>query len=293
MTNRFDRCRISQRDVHRRGAFASAAAVFGGAEVAGRVAATGGGQSACYPWYLHGCQVVIAVVPVEAERLAEHLPEVFRPQTPEAFGLPPDPRGDGEMGVEAFVCDEIGSTDGGIEDAPYVSYFAPVEPPDDLEDPDARYHFVKWDVLIGDDELRTMLQDEGVPAASGDVTYDFEERSAGEFSYDLIGTVSSETHRFTGSGQLPEGVLETFTFLEFTGTSDGLVSWDVSVEDAAVLEGTGTLELATGSLPAEVIGAEVTQAYVLAGDRSLEDVTITVPRPGGCPHRRRKAPGSS
>lgn len=254
MTGLFDREGLSRRAVLRFGAFASATGIFGSANAAGRDASSDRGRSACYSWHLHGCQAVIAVVPVEAERLEAHLPDGFRAQRPEDFGLPPDPRGDGVMGVEAFVCEEIGGWDGDVEDAPYVSYFAPVVPPDELEALDARYHFVKWDVSVADTEFRAILQNEGVPAAPGDVTYAIKDRSAGGFSFDLTGTVGTETHGFSGAGRLPEGGPETFTFVEFTETDDGLVTWDVLVEDAALLEGTAMLELAPGSLPAEVVG---------------------------------------
>lgn len=235
-------------------------------------------SSKTYSWFLEFCRAVIAVVPVDAEELATHLPEGFTPKTPEDFGLPPDPRGDAVMGLEAFTCEISAALKGTINDAPYLSYFAPVVPPAAYEDPDARYHFVKWDVLIADDDLRTELQDHGLPAAAGEVTFELAERSAEQFTFDVTGTIGGETHRFTGSAALPEGGPEGFTFLEFTPIEDRVAMWDVSVDDASLLVGTGILELAPGSLPAEVVGDETTQAYILAGDLSFPDATISIPR---------------
>lgn len=70
------------------------------------------GPSKTYSWFLEGCQVVIAVIPVDSEALADHLPDGFAPQTPEGFGLPPDPRGDAVMGLEAFTCKTSAGLDG-------------------------------------------------------------------------------------------------------------------------------------------------------------------------------------
>lgn len=131
-----------------------------------------------------------------------------------------------------------------------MSYFAPVVPPADHKDPDARYHFVKWDVLIADEDLRS----------------------------ELTGTLGDDTHRFTGSATLPEGGPEAFTFLEFTPLDGQLASWDVSVEAATLVQGTGLLNLASNSLPAEVAGDEPTQAYILAVGLIFPEATITIPR---------------
>lgn len=159
-----------------------------------------------------------------------------------------------------------------------MSYFAPVVPPADHKDPDARYHFVKWDVLIADEDLRSELTDDGLPAADGKVVFTVAERSAEQFTFDVTGTLGDDTHRFTGSATLPEGGPEAFTFLEFTPLDGQLASWDVSVEAATLVQGTGLLNLASNSLPAEVAGDEPTQAYILAVGLIFPEATITIPR---------------
>lgn len=182
------------------------------------------------------------------------------------------------MGVEALYCDSSAALDGAIQCVPYVSYFAPVIPPDNRRDPDVRYHFVKWDVLIEDEALREELADHGVPAEPGDASFDRDVQVADQILFDTTGTVGDETSRLSGAGNQPDAEPEAFEFLEFTETDDGLVTWDVQVTDADVRAGSGRLEVPPGSLPADVIGSESTQAYMLAGSVNFSDATIRVPR---------------
>lgn len=230
------------------------------------------------PWGLSDCTFVVAVVPVPASRLEGRLPPGFTPLTPAEIGLPADPRGNANVGVEAWKCNggvghnasaELGLTD-------YGAVFSFVRPPDDLAVEGSLYHFVKWDVLIPDETRRGILLDHGVPAQNGTVTV-HQFRALGEQTLFDVGMELNGTFSLGGSTAVPDARLRSFAFTEYTQTPHGLATWQTNATAATVTSGSGPLTLPPGIMQ-DVVGAGRTQAYYMAGTGgALSNGTITLP----------------
>lgn len=230
------------------------------------------------PWGLSGCSFVIAVVPVPAAALAARLPSGFRVLTPAEAGLPSDPRGDGNLGVEAWRCNQGVGHNASVElnDVSYGAVFTFVEPPPELRDNESRYHFVKWDVLVPDAERRVLLAERGVPAQNGTVEFRRFQEAAGRIALDA-GLDLNGTYAFQGVAGAPAGDSSAFSFTEFTPTPHGLVRWRTNVTAGTLVAGGGVLATPPGFVR-EVVGAERVQAYLLAGSGgAFENGTIVLP----------------
>jgi hypothetical protein len=230
------------------------------------------------PWALSGCTFVVAIVPVPAARLDGRLPEGFRALAPAEIGLPADPRGDANVGVEAWRCAEGTGANASelLNDVPYGAVFSFVEPPADRVVNGSRYHFVKWDVLVPDEARRAILLAHGVPAQAGDATFpQFQpvaDKTLFDVSLDLNGTWTMR-----GTTANPDASLLAFSFAEFTPTPHGLATWTTNVTAQTATSGTGTLASTAGFFR-EVVGNAQTQAYYIAGTGgAFENGTITLP----------------
>lgn len=233
---------------------------------------------AVYDWGVIDCEAVISVFPVQAEALAPHLPEGFTPLTPEEFGLPPDPRGDALIGIKALECDAgqgIYNTGGSVQ---YASSYSPVHPPEELEQ-DVDFHFVAWDTLSQNATAREIMQGQGLPIVDGesDLT-GFTETPAG-FAFDVGLRLGDDEYRFVGTALAPdEEFSKGFRYADFMAGDDGLTMWWADYTSPNIHAGAGILELAEGSLLAEVAGTTTTDALFLAAeDVSFRDGNVTLP----------------
>lgn len=221
-------------------------------------------------WGLAGCAAAIAFVPVPAAAVAPHLPEGFRALAPSEAGLPvaADAQGDATVSVEIFSCMEAANA----TEAGYASLFVAVEPPADLKDPDAAMSFVKFDVLVADPALRAVLVAAGVPAKDGSADIAVTVPGAGSAEAELEGAAFAIRIAYAPT---PPAPLD-FPFVEYTATEAGLVTWKATAKGVS---GTavGVVEMAPGSLAAEITGAESAQAYVLILEGDFVDATIELP----------------
>ena len=230
-------------------------------------------------WGFSDCRWVVAAIPTQADALADHLPANFTPMTPEEMGLPPVPGSDAVMGLEGFECAQGQGLNGTVEGFVYSAYWSPVHPPDHHAREGAGLQFVKWDTVVDDTPLRERLATAGVPAVEGNVTIATFEQSPAGLVFDMSVTVGSETHTFQGSaGQEGDEGMKNFTAREFTSTEDGMVYWDTRVVSPNLVQGGGTVQLAPGSFPAEVVGQERAQAFFIAGTQaSFTEASILLP----------------
>lgn len=231
------------------------------------------------PWGFSDCRWVVAAIPTQASGLSDHLPANFTPMTPEEMGLPPVPGADAVMGLEGFECTQGQGLDGPVEGFVYSAYWSPVHPPEDHARDGAGLQFVKWQTVIDDDALRQRLSQAGVPAVEGNVTMETFEQIPAGLVFDLSVTVGSETHSFQGTaGQEGSDEMKNFTAREFTATEEGLVHWDTRVVSPNLVQGSGTVQMASGSLPAEIVGQEQAQAFFIAGTQaSFTEASILLP----------------
>src|SRR5688572_25765079 len=103
-------------------------------------AVTSGGLPAReLPWTLTNCRFAAFVLGVPAAAVEPFVPDGFTVQSaPQVAiggqtGLPvPNPVDDGNLGIEAFECDEGMGLDGPVAGMTYASFFVGVEPPADL-----------------------------------------------------------------------------------------------------------------------------------------------------------------
>ncbi len=218
-------------------------------------------------WSLMDCAVVVAVVPVEADAVAERLPEGFEPvSAEESLGLPPDPRGEGAIAFETFACAAGAGLDGEVQDLAYGAIFAPVAAPGDAPGPSADVHFYKWETLVPDEDRRQVLRGAGLPAVDGSSGLSGFEATPTGHVFDASLTLDGATFQFTGVAPAPnQDFRDGFTFLEHQQGDDGLAYW-VSYENEAVEgnSGSGTLMLDPGHWASDVVGAQSTQAYMVA-----------------------------
>lgn len=232
-------------------------------------------------WGLDGCEVVVAVIPVEAEALSEHLPEGFEPISgEEAFGLPPDLRGEAAIGLETFSCDSGTGLDGSIQDLAYGAIFSPVEPPGDAPGPDGEVHFFKWETLVPDSDRRQRLSAAGLPVVDGSTDLGGLEVTPAGHIFDVSLTLGEGTYSFSGSAAQPaEDFRQGFAFVEYQTADGGLATWS-TMENAApgANSGTGIVQLPAGSWTADVVGAERSQAFMVASTGvTFEEAMITLP----------------
>lgn len=230
------------------------------------------------PWGLAGCSFVIAVVPVPASRLADRIPAGFRVLGPTEVGLPDDPRGDGNLGIEAWRCNDGVGHNASVElhDVAYGAVFSFVEPPEDLRDNESLYHFVKWDTLVPDDERRLILERHGLPVLNGTNEFRRFQDVGGRILLD-VGLELNGTFAFSGTAAGPVDGMGAFSFTEFTPTPHGLARWRTNVTTPHIVSGAGFLSVPPGFVR-DVVGADRVQAYLLAGNGgAFENGTIVLP----------------
>lgn len=226
-------------------------------------------------WGIAECAAAITFIPVDAAAVTPHLPEGFRAVAPSEIGLPApvDLQGDATISVELFTCGGTTGPDGNeSEGGAYGSVFVTVEPPEELKDPDAGLHFVKFDTIVSNAALREALLAAGVPAVEGEATIDVPLVGAGTMS----GRIGDAPYSMRLAYPPTPPADMTLTFVEFTPVANGLVAWKATATGVSG-SASGTIELAPGSLPAEVVGSTTTQMWALLFEGSFSEATITLP----------------
>lgn len=235
-------------------------------------------------WGLSGCRAVIALVPVEPAALQAHLPEGFTATVPDSVAavLPPDPRLDAVIGIEALDCAQGVGLHGTVDDLDYGSFFTFVDPPAHLAAPERDLHFVKWDVLIPDAPRRDVLRRHGLAARDGAVAFETWLPGAGGTAFDVdLAFEGGEGYRFRGVAGAPTAF--TGSFIEHSPATGGLATWTTQYDAAAASGGGGTVELAPGGFPAQVLGRTLADAYFLVPTGlDFTDGAIVLPPPA--PH---------
>lgn len=216
-------------------------------------------------WGLENCLIAIAIVPVPADAVQDHLAEGFVATVPDGIRamLPPDPRMEAILGIEAFSCDAGLGLNGSVPDLEYASIWTGVEAPENATGPEASLTFYKWDTLVPDAERREVLAAAGLPVQDGSVSLNpwittplalamdisFHMDDAGEF-------------RIVGDGLAPAEFNGDFT--EYQPGTNGHAIWYTKTSAEAAYGGGGYVELAAGSIAEHIVGASRADAYILA-----------------------------
>ena len=226
------------------------------------------------PTDLSDCQVAVGLVPVPAARFAERMPRGWRALQTEDLGLPDDPRGDAVLGIQMARC--ASGYGGNATDAPYASYFTPVEPPEGVGDAGARFHFLKWDTLVADPAVLDALRSAGAPALPGAVAFGPRLPAAEAFqgSFDMNGT-----HVLRATGPVPSYPdLAEFSYVEHQPLAGGgYAVWRAIATSDPLTVGGVTIDIPPGSYAREVAGGPRADGYVLVGRTSFTDATVTIP----------------
>lgn len=232
------------------------------------------------PWALTECTSLVAAIPVDAEAIRSRLPDGFRPWTPEEAGLPPQPTADALLTLEVWVCGQGSGLEGErIEEMVFAAVETPTDPPEALRSSPEAYTPFSWQMLIPDPPRRERLQAAGVPAFDGSADLSGYTSSPAGATFRASWTIGEDRYVFTGTTNEPRD-RGTVVEREFTAADGGFATWAFVVEDDLVRTGAGTIEMSSGSLAAEIVGAERTQAFLLTGHPSFEDGAITLPRQG-------------
>lgn len=227
-------------------------------------------------WDLTGCRAVAAFFDVPAERVEPLLPDGFEPlSTAQAFAGPdaPNPAGDAGFGMQVFVCDSGTGLDGRVEPMVYGDAFAPVQPPEGLRDPDADFTFVKPVTVVPDAPRRDVLAAWGAAVVDGDAAWETFEVTATTVRFAGTLTVADgAAHRFEGAVGPSSGY--EGRVVEWSPAGDGLVRWEAEMRNELAGLGRVTVDVAEGTLAAEVLGAGPVEGVASAGLWSYVDGAV-------------------
>lgn len=232
------------------------------------------------PWGLENCNAVIALIPVTADSIQQHLPRGFTPMIPESVRalLPPDPRLEAVFGLEALKCERGTGIRGSLRDVDYGSIWTFVEPPPDLADPDYPISFFKWDTLIPDKASRRLLSWRGVSVSDGSTDFASWSTTPLGIGFDVTVEFDGEgTHRFVGAAGAPTEFQGSF--VEFSPARRSISEWRAAYDADVAYGGTGVVEMEPASFAAETVGEERAQAYFLVtSGLTFAEASITIPR---------------
>ncbi len=230
-------------------------------------------------WGLSDCQMAIAIVPVPADAVQPHLAEGFTAAVPDAIRamLPPDPRMEGILGIEAFSCAAGEGLNGTIADITYGSIWTGVEAPANATGPKASLTFYKWDTLVPDDERREVLGAAGLPVHAGGVSLDPWATTPVGLAMDMSFRMDDVgAFRIAGAGLAPTTFAGDFT--EYQPGDAGHAIWYTNTSAGAAYGGAGYVELAPGSVAEQIVGSARAQAYLLSViDGAFTDSFIRLP----------------
>ncbi len=230
-------------------------------------------------WGLSGCRMAIAIVPVEADAVQQHLPEGFTAAVPEPIRamLPPDPRMEAILGIEAFSCETGMGLNQSVPDMEYASIWTGVEAPANATGPEASLTFYKWDTLVPDAERRDLLAGAGLPVHAGSVSLDPWTSTPFGLAMDLAFHMDDVGEfRIAGGASAPAEFSGDFT--EYQPGTEGHAIWYTQTSAGSAYGGSGYVELASSSIAQNIVGATRSDAYVLAiDDGAFSDGFIRLP----------------
>jgi hypothetical protein len=218
-------------------------------------------------WDLQDCVGTMAMVRFEPGDAEDLLPAGFSFLTGPLLDLPgpiPFPVDRAWMGVKILSC--ASGMEGAVSPFPYATFFFDVAPPEELRSPVAP-HFLQPLVLMPDPVLRAWLQERGVHAVPGEVS--FAEQPGGHTAsvrFDDVGDFSVSTvslEEFGGYEGLP--------VREFSPAGEQLLVWDALVDSSHAIRGQGVLEAPSGSLPARLAGSTVIPVETWTGAWTFRD----------------------
>lgn len=225
-------------------------------------------------WGLAECRFIVASFPVREAALAAYLPPGFAPRP---LSLPGGATAGASLGMEAFECRDGMGLNGTIAGLHYGSVFTPVIPPQNRTLEGVQSYYVKWDVLVPDQDRRRVLSEAGVPARNGSARVQVSSPGGpaqlvqAELSLEGLGA-------FRMMGPLgDDNGANRFTFVEYTATPHGLASWHGLASNRLVDRGQGTIRLDPSSWVYRVAGAEQMPALLAVGLYTFTNATITLP----------------
>ncbi len=224
-----------------------------------------------WAWRLTGCEGFIALFDVDPSQVEPHLPAGFATMSNAEgiSGVAANPMGTASFGMEVFLCDLAVAHDGLAHKASYASYFAFVEPPSDLARDDVDAHFVKWDTVVPGAYRAGVLQDYGAPIDNGTATIAAFTANGPQATAQGFWTLANgERHDFAGESVAPGP--ERFHFVEFTPARSGLVVWESTSVVSAGGIGQGTVNVAAGTLAADVLGPGLHDATMMVVANNFE-----------------------
>ncbi len=244
-------------------------------------------------WSLTSCYFAAAVFEVPASKVQPYLPEGFRVMPASEFALeagtgqgvptPPSTSNDGNIGVEAFQCDEGSGVNGTVPGMVYSSFYAGVEPPASLKRAGIPFYFVKWDTLIPDQERRELLAAYGAPVHNGTaaVSLGMAQGSLAEVSGGLsFGAFGNFSFEATALSPFPA---DRCGFIEFTAVPGGFIEWETRCTFLHGGVGPVTVNVPAGSWFANVLGAGSHDGLGFVGHISFGPGTIRLPETQAVP----------
>jgi hypothetical protein len=221
-----------------------------------------------WPWGIEGCAFVIAMAPVDAQRLQQHLPEGFQPAQ----------AGQAEVHFDAYDCrGATGPGGGDLGPTQYGSVYVPVSVPAPLKVPGYGLYFLKTDFLVPDDGVRALFLGHGFPAWDGRVSIDASAAGAAwQVSSDLG---DGGGFAFTGAAGPASPQQAPLPFVEYTPLAGGgLARWHARLHDASIASGRGLLRV-QGGWAEDVVGAGPVPASFIAGMWNLDEAGVEFPVP--------------
>lgn len=226
-------------------------------------------------WGLSDCQAIAALLPADSAAVAPYLPEGFTALTfEEVVGSGTDIQGEANFGVEILVCAEGVGLNETVTNMVYGSYFMAIHPPTELAE-DATFHFVKLDMLVPDAPRREFLQAAGMPVVDGTGAFQLFQGAANAGVTAATLTMDGATHTFRGTGGAPFDPVGNF--VEFTPTADGLAIWRTDYTWRALGVGPMTVDVAGGTLAADVLGTGPSSGAAFVGVVTFSNASLTLP----------------
>jgi hypothetical protein len=234
-------------------------------------------RAALIPWGLEDCTFIVANLPVDTARLQARMPAGWSPRPYSTLeGIEIGSR----LGVESFACKQGTGLNGKINDLAYASIFASVNPPAEYRIQGVDAFFLKWEVLIPDEDRREHLLAAGVPARDGLTSVTLSRTAAGAATVDAQTTIEGFGTITFRSATDPMVSTSEFSFIEYTETPDGFVAWRGNATGTDVSRIIAEVTVPAGSWVADLMGAStIVTTSGGTGSYSFTNATITKPAP--------------